>query len=91
MLAQKHGIPVYLHTVMSTIDYSIESGDEIVIEQRDPQEVLNINGMQIAPENTPVLNPAFDVTPNEYFKAIITEKGIAYPPFKESLAKMREM
>ena len=91
VLAQKHGIPVYLHTVMSTIDYSIESGDEIVIEQRDPQEVLNINGMQIAPENTPVLNPAFDVTPNEYFKAIITEKGIAYPPFKESLARMREM
>lgn len=90
VLAQHHGIPVFLHTLMSTIDFSVASGDEIVIEQRDPQEVLNINGMQIAPEGTPVLNPAFDVTPHHFFNAIITEKGVAYPPFTKSLKELRD-
>lgn len=90
VLAQKHGIPVFLHSPMSTIDFSIASGDEINIEQRDPQEVLNINGCQVAPEDTPVLNPAFDVTPHQYINAIITEKGVAYPPFTKSLRELRE-
>lgn len=90
ILAQKHGIPVFLHSPLSTIDFSIHSGDEIEVEQRDPQEVLNINGCQIAPIGTPVLNPAFDVTPHEYFAAIITEAGIAYPPFTKSLAELRD-
>lgn len=57
VLAQKYGIPVFLHSPISTIDFSIASGDEIEIEQRDPQGVLNINGMQVAPEDTSVLNP----------------------------------
>ena len=90
VLAQKHGIPVFLHCPMSTIDYSINSGDEIVVEQRDSQEVLNINGMQVAPEDTPVLNPAFDVTPHNYFTAIVTEKGVAYPPFTKSLKELHD-
>lgn len=88
VLAQQHGIPVFLHCPTSTIDLSIESGDEIVVEQRDPQEVLNINGMQVAPPDTPVLNPAFDVTPHNYISAIVTEKGIAYPPFKKSIREL---
>lgn len=91
VLAQKHGIPVFLHTPMSTIDFSIASGDEIEIEQRDPQEVLNINGFQVAPEDTPVLNPAFDVTPHQYFAAIVTENGVAYPPFTKSLQELRNI
>lgn len=90
VLAQKHGIPVFLHSPMSTIDFSIQTGDEIVVEQRDPQEVLQINGMQIAPADTPVLNPAFDVTPHQYFNAIITERGIAYPPYTKSLKELWE-
>ncbi len=90
VLAQKHGIPVFLHCPMSTVDFSLASGDLIDIEQRDPQEVLNINGCQIAPVGTPVLNPAFDVTPHQYFSAIITERGFAYPPFTKSLAELRE-
>lgn len=89
VLAQKHGIPVFLHSPLSTIDFGIKSGDEIEVEQRDPQEVLNINGCQIAPVGTPVLNPAFDVTPHEYFSAIVTEAGIAYPPYTKSLAELR--
>jgi len=88
VLAQKHGIPVFLHSPMSTIDFIIESGKDIEVEQRDPQEVLNINGCQISPEDTPVLNPAFDVTPHQYFSAIITERGVAYPPFTKSLREL---
>lgn len=90
VLAQAHGIPVYGFATMSAIDFTIASGDEIKIEQRDPQEVLNINGCQIAPEDTPVLNPAFDITPSRYFVGIITDEGIAYPPFKASLAALKE-
>lgn len=90
VLAQRHGIPVFLHTPMSTVDFSIASGDEIEIEQRDPQEVLNINGFQVAPEDTPVLNPSFDVTPHQYFAAIVTEKGVAYPPFTKSLRELSD-
>jgi methylthioribose-1-phosphate isomerase len=90
VLAQKHGIPVFLHSPMSTIDFNIKSGAEIKVEQRDPQEVLNINGVQIAPPDTPVLNPSFDVTPHQYFNAIITENGVAYPPFTKSLKELRD-
>ncbi|MDR1765170.1 MAG: S-methyl-5-thioribose-1-phosphate isomerase [Lachnospiraceae bacterium] len=90
VLAQKHGIPVFLHAPMSTIDFGTATGDDIQIEERDPQEVLCINGCQIAPADTPVLNPAFDVTPHNHFAAIITERGFAYPPFEESLTKMRD-
>lgn len=55
-----------------------------------PQEILNINGLQVASENTPVLNPAFDVTPHQYFSAIITERRAAYPPFTKSLRELRD-
>lgn len=89
ILAKEHGVPVYGFCPMSTIDYTIKSGDEINIEQRPSEEVLNINGVQLAPEDTPVLNPAFDVTPNKYFTGIITEDGIAYPPFEKSLAELK--
>ncbi|MDL2213972.1 S-methyl-5-thioribose-1-phosphate isomerase [Clostridia bacterium OttesenSCG-928-O13] len=89
VLAQAHGIPFYGFCPMSTFDDSFESGDQIKIEERPSQEVLCINGKQLAPEDTPVLNPAFDVTPHRYFAGIITEVGIAYPPYKKSLKELK--
>lgn len=90
VLAQAHGIPFYGFCPMSTFDDSIACGEDIEIEQRPAQEVLNINGKQLAPEDTPVLNPAFDVTPHRYFAGIITEEGIAYPPYNKSLRELKK-
>lgn len=76
---------------MSTIDFDTENGDLIPIEERDPSEVTNVmGGLKIAPEGVNVYNPAFDVTPNELITGIITEKGIARPPFVESLNEFRK-
>nr|HID60143.1 S-methyl-5-thioribose-1-phosphate isomerase [Desulfobacterales bacterium] len=90
VLASIHRIPFYVAAPISTIDCSLESGDKIPIEERDRSEVTHILGKQIAPNEIMVENPAFDVTPNQYVTAIITEKGIATPPFKESLARLEE-
>lgn len=88
VLAKEHRIPFYVAAPISTLDLSIRSGDQIPIEERNPQEVTQIAGKQIAPEAIQVANPAFDVTPHGYITAIITEKGIAWPPYEESLAKL---
>jgi methylthioribose-1-phosphate isomerase len=64
---------------------TLESGDRIPIEQRPASEVTHVFGVAVAPEGTTVQNPAFDVTPNRYVTAIITERGVAKPPFEESL------
>ena len=74
-------IPFYIAAPISTIDMETENGTLIPIEQRNEKEVRNIMGKTIIPEYMPVLNPAFDVTGNENISAIITEKGILYPPF----------
>ncbi len=80
VLAKAHGIPFYVAAPYSTIDLATESGDQIPIEQRNPQEVLSIYGSPlIAPAGVEVLNPAFDVTPAEYVTAIITERGVFKP------------
>lgn len=90
VLAARHGIPFYVAAPMSTIDFDTPDGDGIPIEERDPSEVTRImGGQRIAPEGATVYNPAFDVTPNELITAIITEKGVARPPFAESLEKLR--
>jgi methylthioribose-1-phosphate isomerase len=88
VLAKEHHIPFYVAAPISTLDLSIRSGDQIPIEERNPREVTQVAGKQIAPEAIEVANPAFDVTPNAYIAAIIMEKGIAWPPFEESLAKL---
>lgn len=88
--AKEHGIPVYCFAPTSTIDYNLKSGDEIELEQRPADEVLKVGEQYIAPPDTPVLNYAFDVTPAKYWDAIITEKGIAYPPFNESLLSFKD-
>jgi len=80
VLCKEHGIPFYVAAPLSTIDFSIESGAEIPIEERDPREVTNVFGkVRIAPEGVKVANPAFDVTPARYVTAIITEKGAFHP------------
>ncbi len=90
VLAHEHGIPFYVCAPVSTIDFSIQSGGEIPIEERDTREVTEILGVRIAPEGVHVLSPAFDVTPHSYVSAIITEEGVARAPYLESLGKMRK-
>lgn len=89
VVAKAYGVPFYIVAPTSTIDFEIETGKEIVIEERDDKEVTHIGGVRVAPEGVKVYNPAFDVTPNENITAIVTEKGVVKPPFKENLLKIR--
>ena len=89
IIAKYYGIPFYVCAPSSTIDMTLESGDEIKIEQRKAEEVTEMwYKERMAPEGVGVVNPAFDVTDHELVTGIITEKGIAYAPFKESFEKM---
>lgn len=85
VLAKEHQIPFFVAAPVSTIDFSIQSGSGIPIEERDPSEVTTVFGEKIAPEGIKVYNPAFDVTPNQYISAIITEEGVIRPPFETYL------
>jgi len=85
VLAHHHGIPFYVAAPTSTIDFSLESGDDIPIEERSHEEVTHIDGHRVAPLGVEIVNPSFDVTPASLVTAIITEKGIARPPYKQSL------
>lgn len=89
VVAKTYNIPFYVVAPISTIDFDIETGKEIIIEERSIEEVTYIEGIRIAPEGIEVYNPAFDVTPNEYITGIITEKGIIKAPFKENILTMR--
>jgi methylthioribose-1-phosphate isomerase len=88
VLAHENGIPFYVAAPVSTLDLTIPDGSHIPIEERNPDEVRQIKGITITPPKTPVANPAFDVTPNRYVHAIITEKGIARAPFNASLKEL---
>src|SRR5216110_102317 len=81
VLAHHHHVPFYVAAPFSTIDASIASGAEIVIEQRDAAEVRRIGAQQTAPAASSVFNPAFDVTPAALITAIITERGVVRPPY----------
>jgi methylthioribose-1-phosphate isomerase len=85
VLANAHGIPFYVAAPTTTIDLSLTSGYQIPIEERSPEEVTHIQGVAIAPEGIDVANPAFDITPNQYISAIITERGIIRKPYTEGL------
>jgi len=87
IMAKEHGIPFYTVAPTSTIDLALTIGDEIPIEQRDPSEVTTPYGNPIVPAHFKARNPAFDVTPNKYLSGIVTENGIARPPFIDSLAR----
>jgi methylthioribose-1-phosphate isomerase len=88
VLAKENDIPFYPVVPTSTIDLSLANGDLIPIEERDEREVTEIDGVRIAPIGVKVGNPAFDVTPHRYVTGIVTENGIAYPPFEASLSKL---
>ena len=85
ILAKEHNIPFYVAAPISTLDLSLKTGDEIPIEERNIREVTHVFDSQIAPNGVKVLNPAFDVTPNRYITAIITEKGVVKAPFDKGL------
>ncbi|MBN2255449.1 MAG: S-methyl-5-thioribose-1-phosphate isomerase [Deltaproteobacteria bacterium] len=85
VLAGAHGIPFYIAAPLSTVDLKVPDGSGIPIEERDHREVVCFGGVRTAPEGVTVYNPAFDVTPNQYITAIITEAGIAVPPYGESI------
>ena len=88
VLAQAHAIPFYVVAPRSTIDLKLSSGEQIPIEQRNPDEITSVRGIEIAPAGIHVANPAFDITPHSYVSAIITEAGIARPPFNISLYEL---
>jgi len=88
VLAKENGVPFYVAAPVSTLDLKLESGSDIPIEQRPASEVTHVFGTRLAPEGTAVENPAFDVTPNRYVAAIITERGVARQPYRESLARL---
>jgi methylthioribose-1-phosphate isomerase len=88
VLAREHGVPFYVAAPMTPLDMSLASGDEIPIEERDSMEVTHIRDYQLAPEGVKVHNPAFDVTPHQFITAIITDKGVARPPYVKSLKNL---
>lgn len=87
VLAKENDVPFYIAAPVSTLDLSIPSGEHIPIEERSAAEVTHLQGVRIAPE-VPAAHPAFDVTPARYIAGIITERGIARPPYTESLATL---
>ena len=85
VLAKENGVPFYVAAPTSTIDTGMPSGDEIKIEDRPHHEVSEFRGSPTAPPGVDVINPAFDVTPNRYISAIVTESGVVKPPYLEGL------
>jgi methylthioribose-1-phosphate isomerase len=85
VLAKRHGVPFYVAAPTSSIDLGCASGKEIPIEQRNPKEVSNIFGRAIAPKGIKVLNPAFDITPQDLISALITEKGVILAPYLKNI------
>lgn len=88
VVAKRYGVPFYIAAPVSTIDFSCPAGESIVIEERGPEEVTHVAGVQIAPSGVRVYNPAFDVTPSDNITAIVTEQGILYPPFDDAINRL---
>jgi len=91
VLAKQHEIPFYVAAPFSTLDLKMPDGSDIPIEQRDPAEVTHIGGVRIVPDGVSVFNPAFDVTPHQFITAIITDRGVAEPPYSQSLARLKDL
>ena len=89
VLARYNKIPFYIAAPLSTVDLSLETGEEIPIEERSEKEVLSCGNREIAPDGTEVLNPAFDVTPFNLITGIITEKKVIENNFKYELKKLK--
>jgi methylthioribose-1-phosphate isomerase len=88
IIARHFGLPFIVAAPWSTIDLKAPDGSAIPIEERDPDEVLTMDGRQIAPSGMRARNPAFDVTPADLITAIVTERGVVRPPFAENLARL---
>ena len=89
VLAKYHKVPFYVAAPLSTVDYEIDSGSDIQVEERSPNEITRIKDVKITIEDIDVSTPAFDVTPAELINGIITEKGVAKYPYIESLENQR--
>jgi methylthioribose-1-phosphate isomerase len=89
-LARRFNVPFYVAAPVSTIDFDIAHGSQIVIEERSPTELTHVGGVPVAPQGIKVWNPAFDVTPNENITAIITQRGILRQPFAQAIAALKE-
>jgi methylthioribose-1-phosphate isomerase len=90
VLAKENNVPFYVAAPISTLDLTLPHGDLIPIEERAASEVTHMFGVRVAPLNTEVRNPAFDVTPNRYVTGIITEHGVARAPYEQSLRELAE-
>jgi methylthioribose-1-phosphate isomerase len=88
LAASAHGVPFYSVGPTTTIDLSIKRGEDIPIEERPAREITHIGNFQITPDGVKVANPAFDVTPAKYITAIITDRGVAHPPYEQTLYKI---
>jgi methylthioribose-1-phosphate isomerase len=88
LLAMAHGIPLFVAAPLSTIDRALPDGSGIPIEERAAREVTHLGAARLAPEGVQVRNPAFDVTPARLIAAIVTEAGVARPPYQESIAAL---
>jgi methylthioribose-1-phosphate isomerase len=91
VLAKENNIPFYVAAPISTLDLSLESGEQIPIEERAANEVTHFAGNAVAPNGTEAKHPAFDVTPNRYVTAIITERGVARTPYVASLSELASL
>lgn len=90
VLAKENDVPFYVALPLSTFDLETETGNEIEIEEREPEEVTHLAKTPITPKKTDAYNPAFDITPNKYITGFITEKGIVEPDFKKNIKKLFE-
>ena len=88
-MAKQHNIPFYVAAPLSTFDMK-NNPEDVIIEQRKASEVTGIGDKKTAPDGINVINPAFDMTPPELLSGIITEKGVAKPPFNDSIKKLFE-
>ncbi len=91
VLAKQHEIPFFVAAPFSTLELEIPDGSHIPIEERDPTEVTHIGGVRMVPDGVSVFNPAFDVTPSQFITAIITDRGVARPPYTLSLAQLKAL
>jgi methylthioribose-1-phosphate isomerase len=90
VLAAHHGLPFYVAAPTSTIDLATPDGAAIPVEERSPDEVRRVGGAILAPPGVAALNRAFDVTPAAMVTAIVTELGVAHPPYDKSLRRLVE-
>lgn len=90
VMARRHGVPFYVAAPLSSIDLGCASGEQIPIEERSPREIAEFGGKQITPKGVAIFNPAFDVTPANLVTGIVTERGVAYPPYRKSLKALKE-